>query len=186
MSHVTTVNNRCAHHSGFHHPYCPVLVNSSGRQRTESKDRHLGIMRDIGGGGMEKRVDAVPRVGPNRRAPIGAGNRFTINASRGPQYQVGTDSTCMIFPTSRMRAPGLQISIDLSRHSREVRISFADSSSILPTGYVPLTSPWKPEIQVLRWMHSEEKERATLIVYADVWARWSNLNCFTIVETHLD
>src|SRR5712672_1710978 len=50
----------------------------------------------------------------------------------------------MALPKSRNKAPGLQSLIALSKHSRVVRMSFCDSSSIRPTGYVSLRSPWNP------------------------------------------
>lgn len=52
----------------------------------------------------------------------------------------------MALPKSRNSVPGLQSLIALSKHSRVVRMSFCDSSSILPTGYVSLRSPWNPDI----------------------------------------
>jgi hypothetical protein len=45
-------------------------------------------------------------------------------------------STHMALPRSRNSAPGLHSAIAASRHCRVVRISFFESSEILPTGYV--------------------------------------------------
>lgn len=53
----------------------------------------------------------------------------------------GCVPTNIVFPMSRIRAPGLQIFMDSSRHSRVVLMSLFESSSISPTGYVALTSP---------------------------------------------
>lgn len=57
----------------------------------------------------------------------------------------GDKRACIILPISLNRAPGLHILIDSSRQMRAVRISFSDSSSTRPTGYVSFKSPWKPE-----------------------------------------
>lgn len=50
----------------------------------------------------------------------------------------------MTFPRSRKSAPGLQILIASSRASRVTLMSFFESSSIRPTGYVSFRSAWKP------------------------------------------
>lgn len=119
-----------AHHSCFH----------------RSDSLVFGIMRYIRCG-MEEVVDSVPGVSADDRAAIGACHRFAIRSPLVPEaggwngIQAAKNKTHIALPRSRKRAPGLQSLMASSRLSRVVRMSFFDSSSISPTGYVSLRSP---------------------------------------------
>ena len=96
---------------------------------------------------MEELVDSVGRESSYHRAAFALGNWFTGMGSVGHVEIIAqTQDTYITFPISLQRAPGLQILIAASRHSRVTRISFSDSASIFPTGYVALRSLWKPTI----------------------------------------
>lgn len=142
MSFRYTSRKMCAHHSGFHRPHCfvlgPISTKAAGFNRKEL--RYLGIMRNIRRG-MEITVDPMPSVHPNGLAPIRTSMRFTRREMVRRARAARIRTTSIILPISLNNAPGLHIAIALSRHSRDVRMSFADSSSIWPTGYVAFTSP---------------------------------------------
>lgn len=56
----------------------------------------------------------------------------------------GLTISSILLPISRYGTPGLQMAIDSSIAFFVVAMSSADSAVTLPTGYVALTSPWKP------------------------------------------
>jgi hypothetical protein len=144
------------HHACFHGSDCLVL----------------GVMRHIGGT-MEKVINSVSSVRSDRRAAICPSNGFAGNGLRqfGSPHRFQS-FTHMIFPISRISAPGLQILIDSSRHFLAVRISRSESSSIRPTGYVSFKSPWKPGISNISPCLENDTHYLTVIVQCYVlWGR---------------
>lgn len=107
----------------------------------------LGIVQRIRRA-VEKVVDSMTSIRSHDRTAIRTGDRFATKQRTLVRRKASNEPpnlSYMIFPMSRMRKPGLQRLMDSSRHSLVVRRSFFESSSIWPTGYVALTSPWKPE-----------------------------------------
>lgn len=85
-------------------------------------------------------MDAVCDDGPHDGVSVRSCDGFTTTVVIRGTEGSRNDQTNMTLPTSRKSAPGLQILIASSRHLRVVRMSFFDSSSISPTGYVALRS----------------------------------------------
>lgn len=105
------------YHSGFHRPHRLVLR----------------IMRDVGRT-MEKLVDPMARICTHGGTPVGPRVRFAVYDDQVNWILNFTKAhPHMVFPISLIKAPGLQSLMASSRHSRVVRISFLDSSSISPT-----------------------------------------------------
>lgn len=118
---------KCTHHPRLHCTHCFVLC----------------VMWHIGRT-MKEVIDAVPRIRSHGCTTIRTCNGFSnlLEISQRVMDKLSICKTCMTFPMSRNKAPGLHILIDSSKQLRAVRISFLESSSISPTGYVALRSAW--------------------------------------------
>ena len=99
----------------------------------------LRVVRDVGVP-VEELVDTVCDDGSHDGVPVRSCDGFTTMVVIRGTEESRNNQTNMTLPISRKSAPGLQILIASSRHLRVVRMSFFDSSSISPTGYVALRS----------------------------------------------
>ena len=79
-------------------------------------------------------MDTVGDDGPHDGVSVRSCDGFTTMVVIRSTEESRNKETNMTLPISRKSAPGLQILMASSRHSRVVRMSFLDSSSISPTG----------------------------------------------------
>lgn len=100
----------------------------------------LGVVWDIRRG-VEEVIDAVSGVLSDDSASCCTRDGLAVADVSGQPSVERTGRTYMAFPRSRKRAPGLHSLMASSKLCRAARMSFLESSSTRPTGYVSFRSP---------------------------------------------